>query len=97
MVLLGPRPHLTHAVNVCLKEVSAGPLAELVPGLDRVADRGRDIIAVPDIQGQAWPGQPRAELLPPQEAGQAARTGDQRDGLADDRLLMLFSRLEDST
>src|ERR1019366_7349946 len=69
---------------VCLEEVSAGPLAVLVPQLDRVADRGRDVVAVPHVQGQARGGQAGAELLPAQEAGQPAGTGDQGDSLADD-------------
>jgi hypothetical protein len=63
---------------------AAGPLAELVPQLDRVADRGRDVVAVPDIQGQARAGQAGAELLAAQEAGQPAGARDQGDGLADD-------------
>src|ERR1035437_4815464 len=63
---------------------AAGPLAELVPQLDRVADRGRDIVAVPDIQGQARAGQAGAELLAAQEAGQPAWARDQGDSLADD-------------
>src|SRR5450755_4257221 len=63
---------------------AAGPLAELVPKLDRVADRGRDVVAVPDIQGQTRAGQAGAELLAAQEAGQPAGTGDQGDSLADD-------------
>src|ERR1035441_5196031 len=66
---------------------AAGPLAELVPQLDRVADRGRDIIAVPDIQGKARAGQAGAELLAAQEAGQPAWARDQGDSLADDGAL----------
>src|ERR1035437_8693600 len=47
---------------------AAGPLAELVPQLDRVADRGRDIIAVPHIPGKGRGG--------PGGAGPLAGRGD---------------------
>ena len=70
-----------------LEKVSAGPLAELIPQPDRVPDRGRDIVAVPDIQRQARAGEAGAELLPAQERGQPARAGHQRDRLARNRLL----------
>src|ERR1039457_1954197 len=70
--------------SLCLVEVSADPLAELVPQLDRVPDRGRDVVAVPDIQGQARAGEAETELIPPQERGQSARAGHQGDRLADD-------------
>ena len=65
----------------------AGPLAVLVPQDDRVADRGRDGLAEADVQRQARPAQPGAELPAPQEGRQAARTGEQVDGFADDGLL----------
>jgi hypothetical protein len=52
----------------------AGLPAVPVPQEHRVADPGRDTLAEPDVQRQARPGQPGAELLLPQEAGQPART-----------------------
>jgi hypothetical protein len=67
---------------MCLEEAAAGPPALLVTQDRRPADRGGDLGAVPDIQRQAGPGQPGAELPGPQEAGQATGTGDQVDGLA---------------
>src|ERR1017187_3098093 len=70
--------------SLCLEEVSADPLAELVPQLDRVPARGREVVAVPDIEGQARAGEADTELLPPQERGQPARAGHQGDRLADD-------------
>jgi hypothetical protein len=65
---------------------AAGPAAAPVPQHDRVADAGRDGLAVADIQRQAWPGQPGPELLLAQETGRSARTGQQVGGLADDGL-----------
>ena len=65
---------------------AAGPPAPPVPQDDGVADARRDGLAEPDVQRQAGPGQPGAELPGPQEAGQAAGTGQQVGGLADDRL-----------
>jgi hypothetical protein len=41
---------------------AAGPLAMQVPSLDRVADRGRDIVAEPDVQGLARAAEPGAEF-----------------------------------
>ena len=67
---------------MCLEEVSAGPLAVLVPELDRVADPGGNVVAEADIQRQARPGQPRAELAAAQEGCQPGGTGQQGDGLA---------------
>jgi len=66
---------------------AAGPPAVPVPDDDGVADPGRDVLAVADVQRQAGPGQPGAELPGAQEAGQPARAGQQVGGLADDRLL----------
>src|SRR5579862_7135512 len=66
---------------------AAGPPAVLVAQGDGVPDRGRDGVAEADVQREAGPGQPGAELLPAQEAGEPARAGQQRDGLADDRPL----------
>ena len=81
------RRHPARAVNVCLEEVSAGPAAVLVPQDHRPADRRGDLGAVPDVQRQGRPGQPGAQQPGPQERRQAARAGDQVDGLPDDRLL----------
>ena len=64
-----------------------GPLAVLVAQDDRVADRGRDRLGEADVQRQARPAQPGAELPAPQERREPARAGQQVDGLADDRLL----------
>jgi hypothetical protein len=41
---------------------AAGPPAALVPQRDRVADPGRDRLAVADVRRQARPAQPGAEL-----------------------------------
>jgi hypothetical protein len=41
----------------------ARPLAVLIPQGDRVADPRRDRLGVADVQRQARPGQPRAELV----------------------------------
>src|SRR5689334_9045308 len=49
----------------------AGPLAVLIPQQYRVADPRRDRLGIPDVQRQARPAQPRAELPPPQEAREA--------------------------
>src|SRR6476660_1635231 len=64
---------------------AAGPLAVLVAEPDRVADGGRDGLAVADVQGQAGAAGAQAELAA-QEAGEAAGAGQQLDRLADDRL-----------
>ncbi len=53
----------------------AGPLAVPVPQGDRVADPRRDGLGVADVQRQARPGQPGAELPAAQEAGQPAGAG----------------------
>jgi hypothetical protein len=50
----------------------AGPLAVPVAQQHRVADPRRDRLVVPDVQRQARPAQPRAQLPAAQEAGQAA-------------------------
>ena len=54
----------------------------LVAQDDRVADRGRDGLAVPDVQRQARPAKPRAELPAAQERRQPARTRQQVGRLA---------------
>ena len=64
-----------------------GPLAVPVAQDDRVADPGRDGLGVADVQRQAGAAEAAAELPAAQEAGQAARAGQQVDGRADDRLL----------
>ena len=66
---------------------AAGEPAVLVPQDDRPADRGRDVAADPDVQGEAGAGEAGAELPAAQEPGQPARPGQQVDGLADDGLL----------
>jgi hypothetical protein len=63
---------------------AAGPPAVLVSQLDRVADRGRDVVAETDIQRQARPGWPGAELTAAQIRCQAGRTGQEGHSLADD-------------
>src|SRR5579859_6680332 len=63
---------------------AAGPLAVLVAQDHRGADPGRDGVGVADVERQARPRQPGTELLPAQEAGQAAGPGDQVHGFADD-------------
>ena len=52
--------------------VAAGPAAVLVPQDHRAADRGGDLGAVPDVQRQAGPGQPGAQLPGTQEGRQPA-------------------------
>src|SRR5437588_3340130 len=66
---------------------SARPPAAAVPQEYRVADPGRDVLGVADVERQARPGQPGAQLPGPQEGRQAARTGQQVHGLSDDGLL----------
>ncbi len=50
----------------------AGPLAVAVPQGDRVADPGRDGLGVTNVQRQARPGEPGAQLPAPQERRQPA-------------------------
>jgi hypothetical protein len=71
---------------------AAGPPAVLVPQDHRAADRGRDLGGVADVQRQAGPGQPGIQQPGPQEAREPAGTGDQVDGLFDDRLLYGVAR-----
>ena len=66
---------------------AAGPAAVPVAQDDRVADGGGDGVGVADVQRQAGPGQAGAELVGPQEGGQAAGAGQQVGDLADDGLL----------
>src|SRR5689334_9973063 len=66
---------------------AAGEPAVLVPLDHRPADRGRDVGADADVQGQAAAAQPGAELAAAQEGRQAAGPGEQGDGLGDDLLL----------
>jgi len=66
---------------------AAGEPAVLVPQDDGAADRGRDVAADADVQRQARPAQPGAELPAAQERRQPARTRYEGDGLADDGLL----------
>src|SRR6266571_3284071 len=66
---------------------AAGEPAALVPQDDGAADRGRDVAADADVQRQARPAQPGAELPAAQERRQPARTRYEGDGLADDGLL----------
>src|ERR1700691_1740163 len=63
---------------------AAGPLAPAIPGLDRVADPGRDIVGIADVQGLARAAEPGTELPAAQETRQPVRTGQKGDGPADD-------------
>ena len=65
----------------------AGPPAALVPQQYRVADPGRDVLAVPDVQRQAGTGEAGPQLSAAQEARQPAGAREEVDGLADDGLL----------
>src|SRR5580698_2098575 len=65
----------------------AGPLTVEVAGLDRVADPGRHVVAVADVQGLAGAAEPGTELAAAQERGQPTRARQQLHGLADDGLL----------
>ena len=71
----------------------SGPLAVLVPQGDRVADPGRNGLAVADVQRQAGAAQPGAELAPTQEGGEPAGAGQEINCLADD---LLFERLAEA-
>ena len=68
------------------------PTGSACPEGDGVADPGRDGLGEPDVQRQARPAQPRAELPPPQERRQPARPREQVHGLADDRALQGLPR-----
>ena len=57
---------------------------EAAPG---TAGRGRDVLAVADVQRQAGAAEPGAELLAAEERGQPAGAGQKVNGFADDRLL----------
>ena len=83
---VGQVGHMMHLTRRGGLVAAAGPPAVLVAQDDRAADRGRDLGAVPDVQGQRRPGQPGAEQPGPQERGQPARAGHQVHGLADDRV-----------
>src|SRR6266568_3804823 len=72
---------------------AAGEPAALVPQDDGAADRGRDVAADADVQRQARPAQPGAELPAAEERGEPARTRHEGDGLADDGLLQGVPRL----
>ena len=50
------------------------PPAVLIAQDDGAADRGRDVLANPDVQRQARPAQPGTQLPTPQETRQPART-----------------------
>jgi WD40 repeat protein len=65
---------------------AAGEPAVLVPQDHRAADRGRDVPGHSDVERQAGPAQPRAELPAAQEARQPAWPREQIHGFADDRL-----------
>ena len=58
----------------------------LIPQDHRPADRGRDVAGHPHIKWQAGAAQAGAELPAAQERGEPARTGQQADGLFDNRL-----------
>ena len=62
-----------------------------VPGLDRVADPGRDIVALPDVQGLARAAEPDTELPAAQERREPAGARQQLHRLADDALLERLS------
>src|SRR5208282_4819494 len=68
-------------------EAAAREAAVLVPQPDRVPDARGDILAIADVQGQAGAAEAGAELAAAQERRQPARTRQQVDCLADDRLL----------
>jgi len=83
---VGQVGHMVHFTGCGGLVAAAGPAAVLVAQDDRAADRGRDLGAAPDVQGQAGPGQAAAELPDAQEAGQPAGARDQVDGLCDSLL-----------
>jgi len=82
--LVGEMVHLAGGGGLV---AAAGPAAVLVAQDDGVPDRGRDVPGDPDVQRQARPGQPGAELPAAQERGQPARTRDQIHRLTSDHLL----------
>ena len=59
-------PGVVHLARLGGLVAPARPLAVLIPQHHRVADPRRDRLGVPDVQRQARPGQPRAELAAPQ-------------------------------
>src|SRR5580693_324150 len=65
----------------------AGPLTVEIAGFDRVADPGRHIVGVADVQGLARAAEPGTELAAAQETRQPVRTRKQLDSLPDDVLL----------
>src|SRR5580698_3882009 len=77
-------PEVVHLAGRRGLVTPAGPLAEAVAGLDRVADPGRYVVAVADVQGLAGAAEPGAELAAAQERGQPTRARQQLHGLADD-------------
>src|ERR1035441_4302317 len=79
-----PPPGGHRAALPCRLSAAGGDAAVLAPGDHRGPDRGRDVPADPHVQRQARPAQPPAQLLPPQERRQPARTRHQRDRLPDD-------------
>jgi hypothetical protein len=62
LAAVGLVPDVVHLARGGGLVAPPGPLAVLVPQDDRVADPGRDGLAVADVQRQARPGQPGAEL-----------------------------------
>src|SRR5689334_10043984 len=80
-------PGVVHLAGPGRLVAPPGPLAVPVPQGDRVADPRGNVLAVPDVQRQARPGQPRAELPAAQERRQPAGAGQKVDSLADNGLL----------
>src|SRR5689334_5193880 len=78
---------MVHLAGVNRLTASASPFAVPAgPETDGLTDVGGDALGAADVERQARPGKPRVELLAAQEAGQPARTRQQLDRLADDRL-----------
>ena len=55
---------------------AAGPGAALVAGDDGLADRVRDVVGVPDVQGEAGSGEPGAQLVEIEGADHLPWAGD---------------------
>ena len=80
-------PEVVHLTGRRGLITAPSPLTKKVPGLDRVADPGRDIVAEANVQGLAGAAEPGTELPTAQKARQPTRARQQLDGLADDGLL----------
>src|SRR5580698_7767220 len=80
-------PQMVHLAGRRGLITPAGPLTMEIAGLDRVADPGRHVVAVADVQGLTGAAEPGTELTAAQERGQPTRAREQLHGCPDDVLL----------